>query len=161
MNKSLRRNYGYYTLENWYSNTNRYLTVEELLKIDDTFIEYKVYSFWQNNNYKSIIRVIHDRFGNKTSSFYDQNWNYIKLKYQKDDIHEPIEKPAIFEELIKNSMILSRDFDHVRVDFMYTNGKLYFGELTFADTSGFVKFDSREIDEYFGSLWVQNVGIYE
>ncbi|WP_441361523.1 ATP-grasp fold amidoligase family protein [Acholeplasma laidlawii] len=161
INKSLRRNYGYYTLENWYSNTNRYLTVEELLKIDDTFIEYKVYSFWQNNNYKSIIRVIHDRFGNKTSSFYDQNWNYIKLKYQKDDIHEPIEKPAIFEELIKNSMILSRDFDHVRVDFMYTNGKLYFGELTFADTSGFVKFDSREIDEYFGSLWVQNVGIYE
>ena len=37
--------------------------------------------------------------------------------------------------------ILSRDFEHVRVDLYNENGKIYFGELTFTTGAGYGKFE--------------------
>ena len=40
--------------------------------------------------------------------------------------------------------ILSEDIPELRVDFYEVNNKIYFGELTFFDGSGFERFGSRE-----------------
>ena len=39
--------------------------------------------------------------------------------------------------MIELAKILSQEFPHVRVDFYDVDEKLYFGELTFFDQSGF------------------------
>ena len=153
LDEALKLDYGKIKLETWYSATNRYLIVEKMLQIDNSYIEFKVYCFWKNKNFRAIIRVIHDRYKEKSSSFYDENWNYLDIRYQNDMSHKKIMRPEIHEEILRLSKSLSSDFDHVRVDFIYTNNKLYFGELTFADTSGFVNFKSKETDLFIGNLW--------
>lgn len=42
--------------------------------------------------------------------------------------------------MIKYAKILSEDFPHVRVDLYNINGKIFFGELTFYDASGYVDY---------------------
>ena len=45
---------------------------------------------------------------------------------------------------------LSADMAHLRVDLYEVEGKVYFGELTFYDSSGMAKFDPPEWDETIG-----------
>ena len=49
------------------------------------------------------------------------------------------------------SKVLSKEFQHVRVDFYEVDGKLYFGELTFFTASGTGKFNPEKYDEIIGS----------
>ena len=46
---------------------------------------------------------------------------------------------------------LSADMAHLRVDLYEIEGKVYFGELTFYDSSGMAFFDPPEWDETIGS----------
>ena len=48
---------------------------------------------------------------------------------------------------------LSAGIPHVRVDLYYSNNKIYFGELTFFDSSGFDNLSSDKIDLEWGS-WI-------
>ena len=45
---------------------------------------------------------------------------------------------------------LSRNFPHVRVDLYNIAGKIYFGELTFYDGSGYMTFNPDSFDEEMG-----------
>ena len=63
-----------------------------------------------------------------------------------------IEKPAVFDELVKYAEILSEDFNHARVDFFVVNGKVYFGEITFTNGAGFDHITPHEFDEEMGDM---------
>ena len=45
---------------------------------------------------------------------------------------------------------LSKDFPHVRVDLYNIAGRIYFGELTFYDGSGYMTFNPDSFDEEIG-----------
>ena len=62
-------------------------------------------------------------------------------------------KPECLDEMIRQSRILSKDLPHVRVDWYIVEGKLYFGELTFYDASGFEQFIPQEKEIELGS-WI-------
>ena len=64
-----------------------------------------------------------------------------------------IEKPEQFELMIELARKLSEGLPHVRVDFYESEGKIYFGELTFFHWGGFVPFNPQEWDEVFGE-WI-------
>jgi len=49
---------------------------------------------------------------------------------------------------------LSKGIPHVRIDLYSVDGKVYFGEYTFFDSSGFEKFTPKEWDEIFGE-WLE------
>lgn len=49
--------------------------------------------------------------------------------------------------------VLSAGIPHVRVDFYEANGKLFFGEMTFFDASGFSSFKPEKWDCTFGE-WI-------
>ena len=55
--------------------------------------------------------------------------------------------------MISISRKLSEGIPHVRVDLYSCNNKVYFGELTFFDGSGFDDMSSKEWDLKFGS-WI-------
>ena len=49
---------------------------------------------------------------------------------------------------------LSKGIPQVRIDLYNINGKIYFGEMTFAHWDGFVPFEPEEWDYTFGS-WIK------
>ena len=63
-----------------------------------------------------------------------------------------IERPKQLEEMRRLAAQLSKGIPHVRVDFYDLNGKVYFGEMTFFDSSGFASFKPDEWDEKLGKL---------
>ena len=65
-----------------------------------------------------------------------------------------IPKPQNYDKMIKISELLSKDIIFVRVDFYETNGRLYFGELTFFPGSGFEEFTPKHYDYLLGS-WIR------
>ena len=63
-----------------------------------------------------------------------------------------IAKPIKLEEMIQLSELLAKDISHVRVDWYLINDRIYFGEITFFDGSGFEPFDDYSHDSFLGSL---------
>ena len=49
---------------------------------------------------------------------------------------------------------LAKPFQFVRVDFYYTNNKIYFGELTFYDGGGYSGFLTEKMDIEFAKKWI-------
>jgi hypothetical protein len=154
INNANKVKYGKSVLEPWYDKTTKVILVEELINNNGNLPnEFKVYCFWTGDKFVAVIRHIKGRGSNKTSSFYDISWNYIDVKYMHDDNHLPIEKPVFFDEMIEISKKLSADFNHVRVDLMENNNKLYFGEITIVDSGGWIHFIPSSYDDYFGEKW--------
>ena len=75
-----------------------------------------------------IIKAIARKFGN------DMNKDNLSFK-----------KPKNLNKMIELSKKLAEDFDYVRVDLYESDGKIYFGELTFTDGSGY---DILQPDKY-------------
>lgn len=57
------------------------------------------------------------------------------------------------QEMIKCADKLSQGFPHVRVDFYNVQGKIIFGELTFFNASGYMKFTPDEFDYTMGDFF--------
>lgn len=78
-----------------------------------------------------------------------QPWN--QGRYENTDY--PLEMPVDFDKMIEIAAKLSVGFPQVRVDLYNVNGKIYFGEMTFTNSSGFKPVIPPEADEMLGSLW--------
>ena len=112
--------------------------------------DYKVLCF---NGEPKIIEVHMGRFkNNHTVDNYDILWNKTDIEqYDLPKTDEIIPKPAFLDEMLRLSRLLSKDLIHIRVDWYFTNNRLYFGELTFYDGSGYNQFCGNA-DEFLGSL---------
>lgn len=155
LQRHLKRNNYNYGREWPYKNVHPVVFAEELL-VDhqrDDIIDYKVYCF---GGEPKMIMVNSGRAeGKTTANYYDEDYNFIDLEWghpvcndlKKLDRHS-------FDEIMEKARILSKDIPHVRVDFYEINGKIYFGELTFYDGSGFAKFSSEEWDKKMGDWLV-------
>ena len=92
--------------------------------------------------------------GEHTQDCYDELWNKTNIEqYDLPNSKEVIPKPLFLEEMLRLSRLLSKDIIHIRVDWYYTNNKLYFGELTFYDGCGYNQFCGNA-DELLGS-WIK------
>lgn len=58
-------------------------------------------------------------------------FNHLPFVNGHPNADKPIEKPEQFEVMIELCKKLSAGIPHVRVDFYESDGKIYFGELTF------------------------------
>ena len=70
--------------------------------------------------------------------------------------HNPnvvIQKPKVFEEMIKMAASLCEPFQFVRVDLYEVNNKVYFGEMTFFPTGGTSDFIPEKYDKIVGKMW--------
>lgn len=151
--KSLNKNV-YQELREWpYLNIKRIIFAEQYLEDESGQLkDYKVMCF---NGEPKLIQVHIGRYnGVHTQDFYDTQWRKLNLNQIGcvcSDIITP--KPECLDEMIQLSRILSKDLPHVRVDWYIVEGKLYFGELTFYDASGFEQFIPQEKELELGS-WI-------
>lgn len=64
------------------------------------------------------------------------------------------EKPEKFDEIKYLARKLSQGKDSLRVDLFQINGRVYFWELTFYPSSGFIRFHPDEYDRKLGDMLV-------
>ena len=84
--------------------------------------------------------------------FFDMEFNHLPFTNGHPNSDKEIRKPEQFELMIELSRKLSKDIPHVRVDFYESDGRIYFGELTFYHWGGCVPFEPHEWDEKLGSF---------
>lgn len=152
--KCLRRNY-YWSSREWpYKNVKPRIIAEKYMSDEgkEELSDYKVLCF---NGEPKIVEVHKGRFnGQHTQDCYDEFWNKTDIEqYDLPKTDEIMPKPAFLEEMLHLSKLLSKDLIHVRVDWYFTNNRLYFGELTFFDGSGYNLFCGNA-DELLGS-WIK------
>lgn len=116
-------------------------------------IDYKFFCF---NGKVEYIYVISDRKLGKFAKLgiYDNNYNKLEA-YRCDEEKQEIayERPKNFEIMKKYAEILSNDFPHARIDFYESNKKVIFGEITFYDGSGYMKYDPDDFDMEISKTW--------
>ena len=86
--------------------------------------------------------------------YFDKDFNHLPFEQGGPNSEKVLSKPSCMDEMVKLASILSQNIPHVRVDLYDIDGKIYFGELTFFDSSGMAKFEPETWDHIFGS-WIK------
>lgn len=126
---------------------------EKLLVSDDKHAlqDYKFFCF---NGVVKALLVSYGRFEGATCfDYFDRNFNH--LPFEQGGPNAPVvhSKPEQFDKMIELAEKLSSGLPHARVDLYEHQGKIYFGEITFFDSSGYAKFEPEEWDYKFGE-WI-------
>lgn len=153
LNTSLKTSI-YKHLKEWpYKNVKPRILAEEF-KVDESG-ELRDYKFYCFNGEPKVFLVASERFSRHRTYFdyFDMDGN--NLPFTQGGKNNPVtpQLPSTFEEMKKIAKKLSQGIPHVRIDLYSVDDKVYFGEFTFFDSSGYEKFTPNEWDDIFGS-WV-------
>ena len=151
--RSLRSNI-YRGYKEWpYKNVKPRIIAEKYM--EDESGELRDYKFYCFNGVPQIIMVANDRSsGNVTFDYFDMQFNH--LPYQQGALNSKfsVQKPENFEKMKQLAAQLSSSgyLPHIRVDLYNCSGKVFFGELTFFDASGYAEFKPFEWDRKLGDM---------
>lgn len=153
-NKWLKTNYGNKTVEKHYSHIKPQIIIEKYLgNADNLPTEYKIHVFNGLAKYMYVVtgRGIDIRYNN-----YYVDWTPFDGAqfngWKKRDEKFPI--PSNWDEMVKLSEELAKDFPFVRVDLYNIDGKIYFSEMTFTPAKGTLIFDDDKADFEIGE-WLK------
>lgn len=131
----------YYIAREWQAkNIRPRIIAEEYLEDEKTgqLVDYKVFNFWGEPKY---IQVDYDRAVGHKRNIYTTDWKLMEERIVWDNFAEDrVEKPAMLEEMLRLSRVLSKGYPIMRTDFYVVNGRLYFGELTMTSGAGVEKY---------------------
>lgn len=141
-----------------YGGKKHRIIIEELLpsRIEDGgLIDYKFFCF---NGIPTYTYVITDREVGRGAEFgiYESE-TFKKINAIRVDERPPvrkIHKPKMYDEMMNVAKILSKPFPEVRVDLYCVEDKIYFGELTFFDGSGYMSFEPDQFDIEMGKKFI-------
>ncbi|WP_204444841.1 ATP-grasp fold amidoligase family protein [Bacteroides caecigallinarum] len=154
LKKSMKNNL-FYKYREWpYKNVKKRIIAEKFLENEDssTLNDYKLYCF---NGLVKCVCISNNRFlGDTEFDYFDDNFNRLPFSQGGPNSKKEIKKPQTFDEMKVIAEKLSSGIPHVRVDLYEVKGHVYFGELTFFDSSGFKEFIPEEWDYKLGS-WLE------
>ena len=134
---------------NYKSQTPR-IVVEQYLEDDSGELrDYKIFCF---NGKPCFMQIDQNRFSKHKRLYVDPNGqplNFSDSSAEKGNLVFCFS--SIHKEMLRISEELSKPFPVVRVDLYECGGKIYFGELTFFDGSGFYSFNPDSVDEELGA----------
>lgn len=143
--------YAYASFEMNYQDIPRRIIAEEYM--EDSKGAFPDYKFMCFNGKPYICWVDLGRFSNHTRDVFDMNWERMPIKWIFPNFENPIPRPDSFDKMVEIATTLSQGFSHVRVDLYNVDGHIYFGELTFCESSGFCKILPEEFDCKLGEMW--------
>lgn len=153
LNKWLKMDYWKTYCEVQYKYVKKKIIVEEYL--GDNLATYKFFCFYGTPKLTYVLSQDDHNEEEHYLDYFDMDWN--RLPYQFIGLeHYPGEiiKPESFEKMKEIAKKLSSDFPFVRVDLYNVQGKIYFSELTFVPTGGFIKLEPEETGIILGS-WLE------
>ena len=116
----------------------------------DDLVDYKFFCF--NGKVHYVYGICDRKVGVSAQlGIYDKD--FCKLDVDRcDERHQEVAlpKPPNYETMVEVAERLSEGFPHVRVDLYNVMGQIYFGELTFYDGSGYMKFSPDSFDFEMG-----------
>lgn len=154
LRKGLKQDY-YLLGREWpYKDVPRKVVAEKYMT-DETGTNLRDYKFYCFDGNAKVVGIYQDRNTEKetTGDFFDMDFNWLDFTFNMPNAKVKPSKPNHFEKMIEIAEILSEGIPHVRVDLYLSNDKIYFGELTFFDGSGFDKIEPFEWDVKLGS-WI-------
>ena len=151
LNRSLKRNY-YYVGREWpYKNVKPRIIAEEFVEDMDELVEYKIFCF--NGKAKVVLVCKGKAHSNeRTNDYCDLELNRLPFTVLFPNSKGELNKPEELTKMIELSEKISKDIPLLRNDFYLSNGKIYFGELTFYHNSGTQKFSPEEWDYKLGEM---------
>lgn len=160
--KILKTPFGVTSAEPHYAKIKPCIIAEELLDTStqpcnsSSLIDYKIYCFDGKPTYTWCCYNRHKYHANVGT--YDMDWQYHP-EYSVFTSHylessELVPKPKCFNDMMEIASKISKGFPTLRVDLYEVNGKVYFGEMTFAASAGFVNFHTQEFLDILGNLIV-------
>lgn len=137
------------------NNYPRRILIEELIGGDlvEDLIDYKFFCFHGKVHY--IYGVCDRKVGVSAQlGVYDKDFQKLNVD-RVDERHQDntLPKPLNYEKMVEIAELLSIGFPHVRVDLYNVMGKIFFGELTFYDGSGYMKFSPDSFDFDLGEAF--------
>lgn len=113
--------------------------------------DYKIYTF---NGEAKMCMINQDRGHHTRADYFDKNYKWLDFTWGYEHADVPPEKPKNYEKMFELAEKLAAGTPELRVDFYEVDGRIYFGELTFFDGSGFDKMEPKCFDELLGS-WIK------
>lgn len=139
----------------YYSGKKHRIIVEQFLECEDGDLpDYKFFCFDGLCEF-SYVKVDYARSHDAGRlAFFDKKLNQLSVKMDYCNLlDDKIELPSQYNEMIELANKISKGFPHVRVDFYLVNGKVYFGEMTFYNASGYMSFEPDEFDFEMGKMF--------
>lgn len=120
--------------------------------MEDDSGELRDYKFYCFNGIPKVMLVASNRYTSHNFNYSDMEFNPLDIisTKGKDNNAEQFRKPEEFEIMKEYACKLSKGFPHVRVDLYCCNHIVYFGEMTFFDSSGYDNMNSDKWDLKFG-----------
>lgn len=141
----------------YYSGKNHRIIIEKYIEVGEAeggLIDYKFFCF---NGKPKWIYVIADRkIGNSAGlGIFDDRFSKIPVKRNDEkELKRIIEAPKNFELMKQIASELSKGFPEDRIDLYNSNGEILFGEITFYDGSGYMKFTPDAFDYKMGKDFI-------
>ncbi|HBY83938.1 teichuronopeptide biosynthesis TupA-like protein [Staphylococcus warneri] len=153
-NKSLKQNYYKFSREWNYKNIKPKLLVEHYLDMSE-YLDYKFFVFNGKVEFFAVIKDIIDETGNQSleSQFnlYDLDLKPLNVDVKRKTFDDTnFEFSPFIKEMIDISEDLASPFPFVRVDFLVSQSKFLFGEMTFHPNGGELVFYPLSKDYEYG-----------
>lgn len=156
-NRSLRRlkqyfkNNLYLAYREWsYKNiVPRIICEEHLTKHGETLYEYGFYCY---NGVPRLVEINKEKDGLERVNMFDIDLNPLENKYGSLPLDEPVARNPRFDRMLEYAVALSKGFPFVRVDLLYVNDRICFGEMTFYPLAGILKITPESFDYFLGSF---------
>lgn len=159
LNEWMSESYGQYQGEPHYINIQRKIIAEKYLFENNphstlSVIDYKIWCF---DGVPYYIWVCCNRTHESVYvELYDTSWNYLPQKSVFTDHYRDnggkVPKPNDLDKMLSIASILSKGFPQVRVDLYRCDDVIYFGEMTFTSSGGYMDFYTKEFLDELGSL---------
>lgn len=161
--KMMHQTYGVLTGEVHYAKIRPCIIAEEMLDASTqpngsvSLVDYKIWSFDGIPAYIVCYSNRHDKYFCEIG-VYDKNWcehrEFLRYSEHYKPEHQPMPRPACLCEMLDMASVLSKGFPQVRVDLYEVDGKVYFGELTFTSSGGYMSHFTQEFLDMMGRLTV-------
>lgn len=152
LTKSMKTN-PYKRLREWpYKNVPKRIIAEELL--EEKTGDLRDYKFYCFNGEPKVLLIASNRYTSHNFDYFDMDFNKLPIKSAMGPNNPKVtDKPICFERMKDIAKRLSANYPHIRIDLYECNNRVYFGEMTLYDSSGFDNLSSDEWNLKFGS-WI-------
>ncbi|UNH26414.1 glycosyltransferase [Moellerella wisconsensis] len=157
----LMRNFYYITREKHYKDINAKIICEKYIDLFSnnnrmlTPETCRIHCFNGAPHYSEI--DFSDENGNEFINIYDPEWNLQSVTLGYPNMRHKLPQPTLYSKMLELAKILAEGFDYCRVDFLISETKIYFSELTFTPNAGRTPIEPISWDYKLGSLWQQKI----
>ena len=149
LKKYLKENL-YPTTREWaYKNiVPRIICEEYLTKNGEKLYEYGFYCY---DGVPRLVEINEYQAELHRVNMFDLHLNLLENKYGVPPLPAPVTRPPQFDKMLEYSTKLSKGFPFLRVDLLFVNNRIYFGELTFFPLAGLLKLSPESFDYFLGA----------